>query len=113
MPMADAATFHELDAVLSRYIYRPVRCTDGSDLRAAKATAGTPTLFGVMCRHAPSTRSLVVLNLLNTTATLNVEVGNAQIPKAREMLTGRIVSFPLQLPPLEPMVFTLDPNDLH
>lgn len=113
MPMADAATFHELDAVLSRYIYRPVRCTDGSDLQAAKATAGTPTLFGVMCRHAPSTRSLVVLNLLNTTATLNVEVGNAQIPKAREMLTGRIVSFPLQLPPLEPMVFTLDPNDLH
>lgn len=112
MPMADAATFHELDAILSRYIYRPVRCTDGSGHRMANA-AGTPTLFGVMCRHAPSTRSLVVLNLLNTTVTLNVEVGHAQLPKASEILTGRIVSFPLQLPPLEPMVFTVGPNNLQ
>ncbi len=103
MPMADAETFQAFDAVLSKYISRPVRCVDGSETVAA----GAPTLFGVMCRYAPSTRSLMVLNLLNSTATLIIEVDQVQLQKANELLTGRLLSFPLQLSPLEPMAFIL------
>jgi hypothetical protein len=101
--MADAETFQGFDAVLSKYISRPVRCVDGSETVAA----GAPTLFGVMCRYAPSTRSLMVLNLLNSTATLIIEVDQVQLQKANELLTGRLLSFPLQLSPLEPMAFIL------
>jgi hypothetical protein len=105
MPMADHATFQQFDVALAKHISRPVRCVDGSEA-ALTTGASAPTLFGVMCRYAPSTRSLVVLNLLNTSVVMGIEVKEVQQPKAKELLTGRSISLPLQLPPLEPMVFT-------
>jgi hypothetical protein len=102
--VADEAAFKQFDLALSGSLDRPVRCV----VPSATATAGVArreeshtTLFGTVCRYVASTRTLFVMNLLNTTVAVDLDLSKGKLAALTDMLTGEEVELPLYLQPLQ------------